>query len=187
MTRTSQVIGPRRSASSPSAPGASLRAPRACARAILRGRGLGAAAVAASVHGQGDGGGPGGGGLARGHARSRGRGSQSQSRARPGWSVGFSRRPQALPGVIGPQSRGAGVRWSTPTLPAMGCFCCGKTPCPSHLSAFLCPGPHLEQRPLLSGLPPVAPHWTASTDGPSRPVSVSVRLRRSLPAGVRRR
>lgn len=173
MTRTSQVIGPRRSASSPSAPGASLRAPRACARAILPG-GLGAAAVAASVHGQGDGGSPGGGGLARGDARSRGRGSQSQSRARPGWSVGFSRRPQALPGVIGPQSRGAGVRWSTPTLPAMGCFCCGKTPCPSHLSAFLCPGPHLEQRPLLSGLPPVAPHWTAEH-------------RRSLPARVRLR
>lgn len=173
MTRTSQVIGPRRSASSPSAPGASLRAPRACACAILPG-GLGAAAVAASVHGQGDGGGPGGGGLARGHARSQGRGSQSQSRARPGWSVGFSRRPQALPGVIGPQSRGAGVRWSTPTLPATGCFCCGKTPCPSHLSAFLCPGPHLEQRPLLSRLPPVAPHWTAEH-------------RRSLPARVRLR
>lgn len=174
MTRTSQVIGPRRSASSPSAPGASLRAPRACARAILRGRGLGAAAVAASVHlftGRETEEAPEVGALPGVTPAAGGRGSQSQSRARPGWSVGFSRRPQALPGVIGPQSRGAGVRWSTPTLPATGYFCCGKTPCPSHLSAFLCPGPHLEQRPLLSGLPPVAPHWTAEH-------------RRSLPARV---
>lgn len=180
MTRTSQVIGPRRPVSSPSAPGASLRVPRACARAILQ-RGAWEQLLSLLLFtGRETEEAPEVGALPGVTPAAGGRGSQSQSRARPGWSVGFSRRPQALPGVIGPQSRGAGVRWSTPTLPAMGCFCCGKTPCPSHLSAFLCPGPHLEQRPLLSGLPPGLP----STDGPSGPVSVSVRLRRSLPAGV---
>lgn len=175
MTRTSQVIGPRRPASSPSAPGASLRVPRACARAILLGAGAWEQLLSLLLFtGRETEEAPEVGALPEVTPAAGGRGSQSQSRARPGCSVGFSRRPQALPGVIGPQSRGAGVRWSTPTLPATGGFCCGKTPCPSHLSAFLCPGPHLEQRPLLSGLPPVAPHWTAEH-------------RRSLPARVRLR
>lgn len=195
MTRTSQVIGPRRPASSPSAPGASLRVPRACARAILRGRGLGAAAVAASVHGQGDGGGPRGGGLARGHARSRGAGlavtvtGQTWVECRlfpppPGSprghrsAVSGSRSPVVHPHFA---SHGLFLLWKDALSVPPVCLSVSWSSPGAAPTAFRSAsrGPSLDCR--AQTVPPGPCPSPLGSDGPSQPVSVSVR---SYPQGL---